>query len=98
MRAHLPCPVPPTWNEFFAISSEDSEDSEENFMNSLQTGSIDVVDPDLRLLLQACRPLLQSRNSAVVMQVAQLFYHCAPEGEIIHVVKALIRLLKSKRE
>ena len=80
-------------------SSEDSEDSEDDFMNSMSTGTaIDVVDPDLRLLLQACRPLLQSRNSAVVMQVAQLFYHCAPENEIVHVVKALIRLLKSKRE
>lgn len=32
------------------------------------------------------------------MQVAQLFYHCAPEAEIVHVVKALIRLLKSRRE
>ena len=79
-------------------SSGSEEDSEEDFMSSMQTGPVDMVDTDLRLLLQACRPLLQSRNSAVVMQVAQLFYHCAPEGEIVHVVKALIRLLKSKRE
>ena len=79
-------------------SSSEEEDSEDEFMNTLRTGPVDMVDPDLRLLLQACRPLLQSRNSAVVMQVAQMFYHCAPESEIIHVVKALIRLLKGKRE
>uniref|UniRef100_A0A914RFL1 Uncharacterized protein n=1 Tax=Parascaris equorum TaxID=6256 RepID=A0A914RFL1_PAREQ len=40
------------------------------------------VDPDLALLLSSCRPLLQSRNCAVVMAVAQLFYHCAPAAQI----------------
>ncbi|CAG0883112.1 unnamed protein product [Darwinula stevensoni] len=56
------------------------------------------MDPDHRLLLQNTRPLLQSRNASVVMAVAQLYYHCAPQSEFPPVVKALIRLLRSRRE
>uniref|UniRef100_A0A131YK87 AP-3 complex subunit beta n=1 Tax=Rhipicephalus appendiculatus TaxID=34631 RepID=A0A131YK87_RHIAP len=57
-----------------------------------------AIDPDLRLLLRNCKPLLQSRNSAVVMAVAQLYYHLAPRAEVALVVKSLIRLLRSHRE
>lgn len=57
-----------------------------------------TVDPDLRLLLRAAKPLLQSRNSGVVMAVAQLFYHCAPAQELPPVAKAMIRLLRAPVE
>jgi len=56
------------------------------------------MDPDHRLLLKNARPLLQSRNSAVVMAVAQLYYHLAPREEVNVVIKALIRLLRSHTE
>ncbi|CAF1438057.1 unnamed protein product, partial [Didymodactylos carnosus] len=56
-----------------------------------------VMDSDHRLLLRCTKPLLQSRNSAVVMAVAQLYYHVAPKTEIQIVVKALIRLLRHHR-
>lgn len=58
----------------------------------------DLIDPDLRLLLRNCRPLLQSRNSAVVMAVCQLYYHLAPSSEFNVTTKAMIRLLRSHRE
>lgn len=57
-----------------------------------------TIDPDLGLLLNTSRPLLQSRNCAVVMAVAQLFYHCAPQSQVPIISKALIRLLRSPRE
>ncbi|XP_028967971.1 AP-3 complex subunit beta-1 [Galendromus occidentalis] len=57
-----------------------------------------AIDPDLRLLLRNCKPLLQSRNSAVVMAVCQLYYHLAPSSELNITTKALIRLLRSHRE
>ncbi|XP_013174112.1 PREDICTED: AP-3 complex subunit beta-2 isoform X2 [Papilio xuthus] len=56
------------------------------------------VEPDLRLLLRAARPLLQSRNAGVVMAVAQLMYHCAPAQELPPVAKAMIRLLRAPIE
>ncbi|XP_060691798.1 AP-3 complex subunit beta-1 isoform X2 [Hemiscyllium ocellatum] len=57
-----------------------------------------IMDPDHRLLLRNTRPLLQSRNAAVVMGVAQLYWHLAPKSEVNIVAKSLIRLLRSHRE
>ncbi|CAK9300798.1 unnamed protein product [Gordionus sp. m RMFG-2023] len=57
-----------------------------------------ATHPDLKLLLKNCKPLLQSRNSAVVMSVVQLYYHCAPSDEMGAVVKPLIRLLRGYGE
>ena len=47
------------------------------------------LDADHRLLLRAAKPLLQSRNSGVVLAVAQLFYHCGP-GNVILVSSAFV--------
>ncbi|XP_077479623.1 AP-3 complex subunit beta-1 [Stigmatopora argus] len=57
-----------------------------------------VMDPDHRLLLRNTKPLLQSRNTAVVMAVAQLYWHLAPKQEVNVVTKSLVRLLRSHRE
>lgn len=57
-----------------------------------------IMDPDHRLLLRQAKPLLNSRNSAVVMAVAQLYHHCAPKAEVGTVAKSLIRLLRSHQE
>lgn len=57
-----------------------------------------TLDADHRLLLRQTKPLLQSRNSAVVMSVAQLYHHIAPKNDVNLVAKALIRLLRSRRE
>ena len=57
------------------------------------------VDLDLKMLLRSCKPLLQSRNSAVVLSVIQLYLNLAPNSEISALlVKPLIRLLHSHRE
>ncbi|XP_030587190.1 AP-3 complex subunit beta-2 isoform X2 [Archocentrus centrarchus] len=57
-----------------------------------------VMDPDHRLLLRNTKPLLQSRNAAVVMAVAQLYFHLAPKAEVGVIAKALVRLLRSHSE
>ncbi|XP_041826100.1 AP-3 complex subunit beta-1 isoform X2 [Melanotaenia boesemani] len=57
-----------------------------------------VMDPDHRLLLRNTKPLLQSRNTAVVMSVSQLYWHLAPKHEVSIVTKSLVRLLRSHRE
>ncbi|KAL8203757.1 UNVERIFIED_CONTAM: AP-3 complex subunit beta-1 [Gekko kuhli] len=56
------------------------------------------MDPDHRLLIRNTKPLLQSRNAAVVMAVAQLYWHVAPISEAGIVAKSLVRLLRSNRE
>uniref|UniRef100_A0A4X2L745 AP-3 complex subunit beta n=1 Tax=Vombatus ursinus TaxID=29139 RepID=A0A4X2L745_VOMUR len=57
-----------------------------------------IMDPDHRLLLRNTKPLLQSRSAAVVMAVAQLYFHLAPKAEVGVIAKALVRLLRSHSE
>ncbi|XP_077989441.1 AP-3 complex subunit beta-2-like [Glandiceps talaboti] len=87
-----------------------AEDTPENFYGSEDDSDKEIkasavpekkpymMDHDHRLLLRNCKPLLQSRNASVVMQVAQLYHHIAPKSEVGLVAKPLVRLLRSHRE
>ncbi|XP_034094795.1 AP-3 complex subunit beta-1 isoform X1 [Gymnodraco acuticeps] len=75
---------------FYDSDSEDKKDTTE--------AKPYIMDPDHRLLLRNTKPLLQSRNTAVVMCVAQLYWHVAPTQEVNIVTKSLVRLLRSHRE
>ena len=74
----------------------DADDDNANFdLNNC----LDNLDPDHRLLLKNAKPLLQSRNSAVVMAIIQLYLYLAPNSELNSaIVRPLIRLLHSKPE
>ncbi|XP_008047559.1 AP-3 complex subunit beta-1 [Carlito syrichta] len=82
------------------------EDNEKNFYESdeEQKEKTDkrkkpyIMDPDHRLLIRNTKPLLQSRNAAVVMAVAQLYWHISPKSEAGIISKSLVRLLRSNRE
>ncbi|KAJ2769369.1 AP-3 complex subunit beta [Coemansia nantahalensis] len=58
----------------------------------------DALDPDHLLLLEAARPLLHSRNSAVVMAAVSAYCHLAPPAWLAVVAKPLVRLLRASRE
>uniref|UniRef100_A0A8C5E6Q7 AP-3 complex subunit beta n=1 Tax=Gouania willdenowi TaxID=441366 RepID=A0A8C5E6Q7_GOUWI len=75
---------------FYDSDAEEKKDQEETKPYTM--------DPDHRLLLRNTKPLLQSRNTAVVMAVAQLYWHLAPKQEVCIVTKSLVRLLRSHRE
>ncbi|KAL4692131.1 hypothetical protein H8959_015941 [Pygathrix nigripes] len=72
--------------------------SEETAAASLPARKPYIMDPDHRLLLRNTKPLLQSRSAAVVMAVAQLYFHLAPKAEVGVIAKALVRLLRSHSE
>ncbi|XP_076356504.1 LOW QUALITY PROTEIN: AP-3 complex subunit beta-2-like [Tachypleus tridentatus] len=74
------------------------ESDESDGKNQENRQKLYVMDPDHRMLLRNSKPLLQSRNAAVVMAVAQLYYYLSPRNEINIITKALIRLLHSHRE
>ncbi|CAG8433270.1 4151_t:CDS:10 [Diversispora eburnea] len=79
-------------SEAFYSDDENSEKSDDTFDDSF------ILDPDHELLLHSALPLLQSRNSAVVLAVAKLYYHLAPLEEAYKLGKPLVRLLHSHRE
>lgn len=56
------------------------------------------IDPDHRLLLKSVQPLLQSRNSGVVMAVASLYFYLAPLWEAVRAAKPIVRIARSPPE
>uniref|UniRef100_A0A8C6U734 AP-3 complex subunit beta n=1 Tax=Neogobius melanostomus TaxID=47308 RepID=A0A8C6U734_9GOBI len=77
---------------------EEEDEEKEKKVEALAKRKPYVMDPDHRLLLRNTKPLLQSRNAAVVMAVAQLYFHLAPKAEVGVIAKALVRLLRSHSE
>ncbi|KZF23217.1 HEAT repeat-containing protein [Xylona heveae TC161] len=63
-----------------------------------ETEEIQVLDSDLELLLNACKSLLQSHNSAVVIAVARCYFYLAPPEYIDAAVGPLISLLRGSQD
>ncbi|XP_078541103.1 AP-3 complex subunit beta-2 isoform X1 [Lissotriton helveticus] len=82
---------------FYGSDDEDTKDGKAENASAVKQAPY-VMDPDHRLLLRNTKPLLQSRNAAVVMAVAQLYFHLAPKAEVGVIAKALVRLLRSHSE
>ncbi|XP_056203548.1 AP-3 complex subunit beta-2 isoform X2 [Falco biarmicus] len=86
-----------TEKAFYGSEEEDAKDAKAEAASMAKRKPY-VMDPDHRLLLRNTKPLLQSRNAAVVMAVAQLYFHLAPKAEVGVIAKALVRLLRSHSE
>ena len=86
------------------VSEDDSETSEKDttWEKDSQKGVSKVtmadLHPDHAFALQCILPLLQCRNSGVILAVASLFFYTAPQSELPKVGKALVRLLRNRRE
>ncbi|PQE03835.1 AP-3 adaptor complex subunit beta protein [Rutstroemia sp. NJR-2017a BBW] len=64
-----------------------------------ETGEvIQILDPDLELLLKSIKPLLQSRNSGVVVAVARCYVALGTPEYVIHAVGPLIALLRGPHD
>ena len=59
---------------------------------------VQVLDPDLELFLKACKPLLSSRNSAVIVSTARCFLHLGSPEYIDAAVGPLVALLRSPQD
>mmetsp|Transcript_21870 Transcript_21870/g.85714 ORF Transcript_21870/g.85714 Transcript_21870/m.85714 type:complete len:800 (-) Transcript_21870:787-3186(-) len=79
----------------FYSDEEEEEEEEDELYDEYTAGEL---DSDHRLLLRAANPLLQNRNSGVVLAVAMLYFYCAPKPEAQKVGKALIRLCRDEYE
>ncbi|KAF1964606.1 ARM repeat-containing protein [Bimuria novae-zelandiae CBS 107.79] len=74
----------------FYDEESDSEESEEP-----EYEEVAVLDSDLELLLNACKPLLQSRNSAVVIAVARTYLYLGTPTYMSLAIGPLISLLRA---
>lgn len=77
--------------------SKDFYDDEGN--QEEETGEeIQVLDPDLELLLKSIKPLLQSRNSGVVVAVARCYLNLGTQEYIDSSIGPLIALLRGPQD
>jgi AP-3 complex subunit beta len=74
---------------------EELEPKEEQEQDS---EDVEVLDPDLELLLESIQPLLQSRNSAVIVSVTRLYLYLSPTHHLPHAIGPLIALLRSPKD
>lgn len=72
---------------------EGSDDEQESTSEEVQ-----VLDPDLELFLKACKPLLSSRNSAVIVSIARCFLHLGTPDYVDAAIGPLIALLRSPQD
>ncbi|KAJ1930651.1 AP-3 complex subunit beta, partial [Linderina macrospora] len=67
-----------------------AEDSQQFYGEPQAHGASKRLDPDHAVLLRALHPLLQSRNSAVVMAAVSAHYHLAPDDMLDVVGRPLV--------
>lgn len=72
----------------------DDDDSDDNIV----TTQSHVMDPDLELFLNACKQLLQSRNSAVVINAVRCILYLGTKDQLQVVVGPLIALLRGPQD
>jgi AP-3 complex subunit beta len=72
----------------------DDEDGEDEASGE----TVQVLDPDLELLLKSIKPLLQSRNSAVVVAVARCYVNLGTQEYIDSSIGPLIALLRGPHD
>lgn len=70
-------------------SDQEDDDSREE---------VQVLDPDLELFLKACKALLSSRNSAVIVSTARCFLHLGTSEYIDAAIGPLVALLRSPQD
>ncbi|KAL8730686.1 MAG: hypothetical protein Q9166_003878 [cf. Caloplaca sp. 2 TL-2023] len=59
---------------------------------------VQILDPDLELFLRACRSLLHSRNSAVIVSVARCFLDLGTPEYVDSAIGPLVALLRSPQD
>ena len=74
------------------------EDERIGLEDDTDTEEIQILDPDLELFLNACKPLLYSRNSAVVIAVIRCFLHLGSIEYLDSAIGPLISLLRSPQD
>jgi len=74
---------------------EDSESEPDSKVDEADGEELVLYDPDLKSFLDASKPLLQSRNSAVIVAVARCYLYLADHNYLDLAIGPLISLLRS---
>ncbi|KAJ5832719.1 hypothetical protein N7474_001030 [Penicillium riverlandense] len=76
----------------------DEDQPDQGAEGSGEEYEVPVIDSDLEPFLRACKLLLQSRNSAVIVSVVRCFLYLAPPEYLLSAVGPLVALLRSPQD
>jgi AP-3 complex subunit beta len=78
---------------------DDDDASANEITNGDETAEeVLVIDPDLELFLRACRSLLQSRTSAVIVSIARCFLYLGTSEYLESAIGPLVALLRCPQD
>ena len=80
----------------FYDDDDDDEGSEGEDEGSGE--EVQILDPDLELFLKACKPLLSSRNSAIIVATAKCLLHLGTPEDLDAAIGPLVALLRSTED
>jgi AP-3 complex subunit beta len=63
-----------------------------------ESEEVQILDPDLELFLKACKPLLHSKSSAVIVAVVSCFLYLGTSEHLTDAVGPLIALLRGPKD
>ncbi|KAI9821531.1 MAG: AP-3 complex subunit beta [Phylliscum demangeonii] len=84
--------VPP---KAFYDDDDDNQDEGKGRGQARHDAEDAMLDPDLELLLTACRPLLHSRNAAVIVAVARCYLYLGRAEHLVAAAGPLVSLLRA---
>jgi AP-3 complex subunit beta len=59
---------------------------------------VPVIDPDLELFLRACKPLLQSRTSAIIVSIVRCYLHLGTQEHLESAIGPLVALVRCPQD
>ena len=80
------------------FNKEKRDDKHQSDSGKRESNGDTVLDPDLNLLLNSTKPLLQSRNSAVIVASARNYYYLGLQTHMDSTIGPLVSLLRASQD
>jgi vesicle coat complex subunit len=85
-------------NEVKGFYDDDGNDVSHEVTNSDADEEIPVLDPDLELFLRACKPLLQSRTSAIIVSIVRCYHYLGTPEYLESAIGPLVALVRCPQD
>ncbi|PCH01573.1 AP complex subunit beta [Penicillium occitanis (nom. inval.)] len=77
---------------------DDGNDGSHEATNGDTDEEIPVLDPDLELFLRACKPLLQSRTSAIIVSIVRCYLYLGTQEYLESAIGPLVALVRCPQD
>lgn len=77
---------------------DDDNDGSHEATNGDADEEVPVLDPDLELFLRACKPLLQSRTSAIIVSIVRCYLYLGTQEYLESAIGPLVALVRCPQD